>query len=46
MKDFLNKLEAEHKKAKAVLPVDTNNVETFLNSKFAKVPMYFITKMQ
>lgn len=44
MEDFLNKLEAEHT-AKAVLPVDTNNAETFLNYKFAKVPMYFITKM-
>jgi len=45
MKGFLNKLEAEHT-AKAVLPVDTNNVETFLNSKFAKVSTYFIKKMQ
>lgn len=45
MKDFLSKLEAEHT-AKAVLPVKTNNVEAFLHSKFAKGPMYFITKMQ
>lgn len=44
MEDFLNKSEAEHT-AKAVLPVDTNDTETFLNSKFAKVPMYFITKI-
>lgn len=45
MKAFLNKLEEEHI-AKGVLPVNTNTIETLLNSKHAKVPMCSIIKMQ